>query len=343
MKRSLTVLILALAVLVNLGFSDVRMEMLTRISLVSGLGNAETNSKTEYQGEKLYEIANTRMVGGIMGAVAGGYRNTAKTTRLDKDLIWNINHGNKTYTENPLQVPSIEVPEEVEDRTESVAIKSRGKYEVIESEISVEETGNAKDINGFPCEEYLLTYRLVLRNKEKGDTLGQEMTVDFWLTPVTEVLTQAQKEKGEFNQKMLEKLGLEVSPQQMEQLGLNMITIMYGVDSDDAQEKLEEVAEELAKLEGYPIVTEVKWRLEAKEAEPEPEPEPVEKKPSFPTSLGGLRSALKKQVTKEIVKQIPEPKLPEFLFTSYIEVKSVAVDELPASDFEVPEGYTRVK
>ena len=280
-----------------------------------------------------------------MGVFAGGYINSAEITRVDKELVWEIYHGDATYYERALVAPSFEQYGEGEASAEA-KVESRGKFEVVNVVLTVKQTGEQKDINGFPCEQSVLTYIVDLRDTEEDVEMSQQMTADVWVTPMTETLEKAQEEQAEFHAALLAQLELDVSPQDMERLGMKMMTAMYGVDSDDAGEKLEEVADKLASIEGYQIVTDVKWKMVVDvEEEPEPEPEP-EKRPSggfpFPTSRGAMRGLVADKIAGEIMGQVEEPSEPEFLFTSYHEVKSVSVAELPGSDFEITEGYTPV-
>ena len=94
----------------------------------------------------------------------------------------------------------------------------------------------------------------------------------------------------------------------------------------------------MAKVEGYPIVTEVKWQVkndstakkpEAKEEEPE---EP-------PTSLGGyIGNKIAKQTAKD-----NKPKEEGVMFSSYHEVKSISLDAVPETTFEIPDAFKKVE
>ena len=348
MKKLFVIAAMSVVLLTGAGFADVRIETLSRVSMLAGIGDLEVSSKTEYQGDKSYRISNSRFVGGVMGAVAGGYTNSAEITRVDKGLAWEIYHGDATYYERPLVAPSYGQYGGGEASAEAKT-ESRGKYEVTNTELSVEHTGEKKDINGFPCEQHVVTYIVDMKDTEEGTELSQQMTADIWVTPMTDKLKKAQKAQTGFHKALLEYLGLDASPQDMERLGMNMMTSMYGVDPDDAQKRLNEVADELASIEGYPIVTDVKWKVVAdEEEEPEPEPEVKEEKQSggfpFPTSKGAMRGLVAKKIAGEIMEQAEtkEPTEPEYLFTSRYEVKSVSVDDLPKTDFEIMEGYTPV-
>ena len=196
-------------------------------------------------------------------------------------------------------------------------------------------TGAAKDINGFACQEYLLTWDVVLEDTASKSQVTQLMTVDMWNTPLTDQLKQAQEIEAEFNRKLMAKMGLELSPDETQRLGMGMLTAMYGLDPKETAENLAQVDKELSKIEGHAIVTEVKWQVKPDSTAPKkPEPEP---QPS--NGLGGLLA------NKLAQKMVPDkPKSEEgVIFTSYLEVKSVSLDAAPDPDFEIPTGYKKVE
>lgn len=325
-------------------FADVQVQTVSRTSLIGGLGNMESNSKTGYQADKRAEARDFKMVGGIVGALSKGTQSTTEITRLDKDLIWGLDPKARTYTERPIALPTQEelAGAKVEAKTSGTPPPSR--HRVTKSELKVEKTGKTKDVNAFPCTEYLLTWELELQDTATREKVGQLMTMDFWTTPLTEQLKKLKAAEEEFNRKMAKKLGAEITGEDMQFLGAGMLTATYGLDTKEAAAGMEKVSKEMAKIEGYPIVTEVTWKVKPDsaamaKAKAEKEEEPEEK----PTaSFGGLGNLVANKIAKKLVKE-PDPTKADVLFSSYMEVKSVAVADLPAGDFEVPEGYKKVE
>jgi len=334
MKPFPLMLLALVTLLAGSAIADLKTETLTRASLLTGIGTTEVQAATQYQGDKRAENQTTKMVGGIGGAFAGKPRTQVTITRLDKDLVWDLNPPKKTYTERPIALPAgTEVKGE---RRESGRDQSK-PYKVVKSELKVNKTGAKKDINGFPCVEYLVTWELVLEDTASKGKVTQVMTTDLWNTPLTDKLKQAQGIETEFNRGYVKKLGIEVSPQETDRLGAGMLTSMYGLDPKETAGKLEQVGKELAKVEGYSIVTEVKWQVKddsAASKKPEPEPEPEEP----PTSIGGF---IGNKIAKSIAPS--KPKEENVIFSSYYEVKSVSLDSIPETSFEIPEGYKKVE
>jgi hypothetical protein len=331
MKSFPTVLLVLVTLTVGLAVADLKTETFTRASILTGMGSTEINMVTQYQGDKRADENITKMVGGIMGALAGKPQTSVTITRLDKDLVWDLNPPKKTYTERPIALPAV-----TETKTERKHSGPEQKpYKIVKSEIKVTKTGATKTINGFACTEYLITWEVVMEDTASKGRVTQVMTTDLWNTPLTDKLKQAQKTETEFNRSYVKKLGVEVSPQETDRLGAGMLTSMYGLDPKETAGKLEEIGKEMTKVEGYPIVTEVKWQVKndstAKKPEPEPEPEPA------PTSLGGLIA------NRLAPKPAAKPKDEGVIFSSYQETKSVSLDAVPETEFEIPAGYKKVE
>lgn len=330
---------LALAALAGLAMADVKTETFTRTSLLAGIGSVEITAVNAFQGDAKAEAMTVKMVGGVVGALAGKPRKQTEVTRLDKDLIWDIDHGAKAYTERPIKPLTEEELSGVKTETRVSGSAPPSRHRVTKSEFKVEKTGRTKDVNGFPCTEYLMTWELELEDTVEKARVGQVMTSGMWNTPLTDNLKKAQAVEAEFSRKLAKKMGLEVSADQMQNMGLGLLTTTYGVDSKEAARNFEKAAKELAKVEGYPIVTEVTWKVKpdsaalARDKAGEEEGEPA-------SSGGGLRGMLANKIAKAIVKDQPREKS-DVVFSSYHEVRSVTTADVPSSEFEVPDGYKK--
>jgi hypothetical protein len=330
--KSLPAILLALGTLfAGLASADLKTETLTRATMLTGIGTTEVQSATAYQGDKRADDQTTKMVGGIMGALAGKPRASVQITRLDKDLVWELNPPKKTYTERPIALPA---------GTETKAEKrqsgpDQGKpYKIVKSELKVTKTGAAKEINGFACVEYLVTWELVLEDTASKGRTTQVMTTDLWNTPLTDKLKQAREIEAQFGREYAKKLGVGLSPEETDRLGAGMLTSMYGLDPKETGPKLEQVGKEMAKIEGYSVVTEVKWQVKNDSAAAR-KPEPEAEQP--PSGLSGLIAS------KLTPKPAAKPKDEGVIFSSYHEVKSVSLDAIPETTFEVPADYKKVE
>jgi len=160
MKSFPAVLLVLVTLTVGLAVADLKTETFTRASMLTGMGSSEITAVTQYQGDKRADDNTMKMVGGIMGAFAGKPQTSVEITRLDKDVVWELNPPKKTYTERPIALPA---------GTETKAERKQSgpeqkPYKIVKSEIKVTKTGAAKDINGFACKEYLITWEVVMED-----------------------------------------------------------------------------------------------------------------------------------------------------------------------------------
>jgi len=313
--------------------ADLKTETFTRASMITGMGSTEVNAVTQYQGDKRSEDNTTKMVGGVGGMFAGKPQTSTEITRLDKDVIWDLNPPKKTYTEHPIATPA-----GTETRAERKQSGPEQKpYKIVKSDVKVTKPGANRTINGFACTEYLITWELVLEDTASKGKVTQVMTTDLWNTPLTDQLKKAQAIETEFNRAYTKKLGVELAPEKTDRLGAGMLTSMYGLDPKETAGKMEEVGKEMAKVEGYSIVTEVKWQVKNDSTAKKPEPKEEPEEP--PTSIGGF-------IGNKIAKQIAadnKPREEDAIFSSYHEVKSVSLDAVPETAFEIPDGYKKVE
>jgi hypothetical protein len=333
MKSLWLMLLVLVTLMVGSAFADLKTETITRASMLTGMGSTEVNAVTQYQGDKRTEDHTTKIVGGIGGVLAGKPQTSVEITRLDKDSVWDLNPPKKTYTARPIALPA---------GTETKAERHQSgpeqkPYKIVKSEIKVTKTGATKTINGFACTEYLITWEVVLEDTASKGKVTQVMTTDLWNTPLTDQLKKAQAIEAEFSKKQMQKLGVSLSPEEANQLGAGMLTSMYGLDAKETAGKLEQVGKEMAKAEGYPIVTEVKWQVKNDSTARKPEPKEEPEEP--PTSIGGF---IGNKIAKQIAKD-EKPKEEGVMFSSYHEVKSVSLDAIPETAFEIPEGYKKVE
>ncbi|MEO0092697.1 MAG: hypothetical protein ABIK67_00355 [candidate division WOR-3 bacterium] len=318
MKRLVLIL---LGIVLSLLDADAVIENYTKISMIGGMGSIESTIKTEIKGLKKAEDATIKITGGILGTVAGKPQRQVTITRLDKNVIWNVNHNQKNYTESPIDslnfIPMQEKPKE-----------EKLEYEIVKSEFSVKATGNKKPINSFPCSEYLATWTLELQEIETKEKTQSVMKITLWVTPRSELIKKLEEEENEFNRMFMAKMKTKVSPEEMKRLGSEFITSMFAMKPDDVNKKMINLKEELQKIEGYPIVTEIKWTLAEKSGEKERTAKDWDEM---------LAQALAKKGEDK------SSGTDEAAFYSYSEVKSIKLGEVPDKNFEVPSGYKLVK
>jgi hypothetical protein len=317
-------------------FAGLQVGRVARSTIVGGVGTVETSSLTGYQGDMRSELDTVKLSGGLVGLVAGKPKSNHRITRLDRELIWDVFHPDRKYDERPLKTPPDEQPAVKAEASGSGS--APGRYRITKAELTARATGEQRAINGFPCSRYLINFELTLEDTAAKKQLGQVMTTDLWTTPETDQLKQARLTEADFARRFAEKAGIEPTAGGSEALGAGMLVLAYGVDPADAQSRLARVAQEMEKVKGFPIVTEIKWQLAPDSgAAPAPD-EPASGTPGLAGGLGKMLGGVAKAAGRPA-----STGAGDVVFTSYSELRSVALLELPATGFEVPAGYARVK
>ncbi len=205
---------------------------------------------------------------------------------------------------------------------------------VTRSEFKVERTGAHKTINGFPCEEYLATWLLEMRNQKTDETTQSQMSLHAWTTPVTADIRVAQAQLGAYGRAYLERIRADMPPDEARQLGLATMFASAGLGEEEQRRAIAKAAAELAKIQGYWIVTQVEWYGSGSGAR-------AADGGGAPPRGDDLGSALGKLFGGGGGKPAPaasDGKRP--VFDLYSEIRSLKLVSGEPARFEVPAGYT---
>ena len=338
--RSLGIIVLGVLFLLGngLAWGDSTIESMVKTGGIKGMGASEGTLIKRYQKDKKWESVSTKFTGAILSRVVGGSEETS-ITRLDKGVYWNLDPKNHSYVERPIEVFRKEDPSK--ERGE----KEKPKARVTKSEFTVKKTGASETINGFACEEYLITWLLEMEDLETKAKSRSTMTTNLWTTPETATIRKAQAEEQEFQKAYAQKLGLTISPDEAKQLGMEALGSVSGARPEEIQKGLVQVKEEMSKIKGYPIRTLVNWSIEGERAASAGTGEKTSSGsiPEIPKSVGGLLGELAGRVAQKMAGEKPSStggKEGTF-FSSMTEVKAVNADPVPSDIFEIPAGYVR--
>lgn len=333
---------------VLLGFScawaDATVESFVQFGGFGGNGAHEGTIVTRIQGDKQIETSSIKFTGAVLSWAAGKGEKTA-ITRIDKGVIWALDAKKKTYVESPLAGFD---PDELEGGQDmgagrEIDEEEKPRVKVTRSELQVEKTGAKQSINGFACEEYLMTWLVELQDLETKEKTANTMKTSLWTTPETPAIKKLQSEQKAFSQAYMKKLGISISPDEMQQFGMGAFAMASGASDEELAKGFEKLKKEMAKVKGYPIRTAVNWSVAGDRPEiPEAEEEPGGI--SIPTGkddlLGGLGSMVSKAVSKKMSDSArPDADAP--FFSSTTEVKAISTDAIPAGTFDIPSGYKR--
>jgi hypothetical protein len=319
-------------------WGDSTIESTVKTGGIKGMGASEGTLIKRYQKDKKWESVSTKFTGAILSRVVGGSEGT-NIARLDKGVYWNLDPKNHTYVERPIEVSR------KEDLSKERGEKEKPKARVTKSEFTVKKTGASETINGFACEEYLVTWLLEMEDLETKAKSRSTMTTNLWATPETATIRKVQAEEQEFQKAYARKLGLTISPDEAKQLGMEALGSVSGARPEEIQKGLIRVKEEMSKIKGYPIRTVVSWILEGERAASAGTGEKASSGsiPDIPKNIGGILGGLAGRVTQKMAGEKPSPtggKEGPF-FSSITEVKAINGDPISAEIFEIPAGYVK--
>lgn len=318
-------------------WGDVAIESIYKTGGIKGMGESEGTSSQRFQGEKKWESQSTRFTGAILSRLMGE-SGTTTITRVDKGVSWILDGKNRTYQEHPL-VP-LKLKSEEQEAQENKPPAAR----VSKSEFSVKKTGSSETINGFPCEEYRITWLLEIEDLETKEKTRSTMVTDLWTTPETSLIKKVREEEMVYNKALAKKMGLDISLDEANKMGLAALGGLMKASSEEMKKGLSRVKNEMSKIQGYPIRTTIRWDLEGeKGARPSQEERSPEKSSDRSEGIGGLLSGIMgKMVQKKTDDKgtSPEGKGGSF-FSTTVEIKSLGISPLPAETFEIPDGYAK--
>jgi hypothetical protein len=206
-----------------------------------------------------------------------GIGDSVRITRLDRDLVWTLEPEKKTYTEQALTARG------ERDRAARTPGQRPAKKEgepsdvvVTKNEFKVEKTGAHKAINGFPCDEYLMTWTLETLNQKTKETGKSLMTNHLWTTPESSEIRAAQTEEQAYHQAYMKKLGLAMTPAEAQQFMAGLAAL----DEQEQQKALATAAAEMKKIQGFTIASDLTWKAEGSGGQ-------AGTRPSQPAQSGG--------------------------------------------------------
>jgi hypothetical protein len=321
-------------------WGDVTVESTFKFGGIKGMGESQGTSTQRYQGDKKWESQTTRFTGAILSRLVGE-GGSITITRVDKGVSWALDVKNHTYQESPLVPPKIKS----EEREPKESKEKKPTARITKSEFTVKKTGATETINGFPCEEYLITWLLEIEDLETKEKSRSTMLTDLWTTPETPQIRKVREGEMVFNKALAKKMGMELSPDEAKKMGLTVLGGMMKAPEDEMQKGLVKVKDEMSKIQGYPIRTTINWNLEGGKGPGKSQDETAQGAKSSERSegIGGLLGGLMgKLVQKKADDKGPAPdgKGAPFFSTTF-EVKTMNIEPVPAETFEVPAGYVK--
>jgi hypothetical protein len=275
---------------------------------------------------------------------------------LDKETITTIDAAKKTYS----VMTFAEMKQAMEDAAKRMQGRQKNKgddkSEDVQAQfkISAKATGQSKTVQGLNAKEMLITMAMEGKNTKTGDSGAMEISTDAWYAPVP-----GYGEVKEFHKKMAVKLGNMFSS------GMQQISQMAAAQGGQANmsESMEQVAKELAKIDGVPVESLVKMGASGATAggsnsstQPEAQPQQPEKQQSASSSIAGAAlgrfGGFGRRKKDDQPKDDPPPAQqgasgPQSgagtLMEMTMTLTSFSSGPADTSKFEVPAGYKQVE
>ena len=209
-REWLPALILAL-LLVSSASADVVIKEKFVSEGLGGFGNGTTSRTLIVVGDKSRSEDEATYTGRFKTLAGGGKpHTTVSITRIDKEVIWNLEPEKKQYTELTF-AQMREMMRKGQAEGEKSAQEAQAKDAEMTFTVDVKRTGAKETVNGFPTEQVIITCVGKPKNPEKGAPEKGEknaeirMVMDEWLTKSA----PGAQEQAEFYKRFAEKLGLD--------------------------------------------------------------------------------------------------------------------------------------
>jgi len=330
MKKYLILLAIPLLIL----RADVIKQTYLTLTMAGGLVDMEQSTMTEIRADRKVDEDLTRMKATIVGDKP---QYTGRITRLDKGVYWYLDHDAKTWRKLEIKMPEYKGKVEVEAEGSGPALT---KYRVAKSEFTVTKVPNKNDINGWSCTGYVVNWTLVVEEESAKKQATSIMTTCLWVTDTTATINRAEAEEKAFETALMARLNTNVLPDKSRLMGAEYL-ITLGISQADLSEGMLKAAEELSKIQGYPIITGVVWKVPP---DTTAQPEHWNERPAGRSGQPDVRGVLGQALEKRFVDEpLPRATHEGVMFASRLEVKSLQVEPVKDSDFEIPEGYKKVE
>ncbi len=317
--------------------ADVTVKRYVEFGGVGGGMMASKSTDVDYiKGLKKCTRSHFEFTGKVLGFLSGK-KDTSTVYLVKKDIVWNIDHKKKTYTQKTISIPKSKDEGSSRGRSDrnqrQEAKKEKEQVKIIKNEMKMRKTGKKKTINGYHCEEYLFTWLVETEDIETKERSKSLMTGDFWNTKVTRSIKKLQNEEKTFSLAYMKKMGFNFPPGFMKNFGLNILGSLQHAQGKN-------LTKEMKKMKGYPIATTIKWESSGDSAKNKEKA--GEEEEEAPKSLtGALGGFFKKSVKKLATKKEKKKGDMKTVFTSYIEIKSISTASIAGSQFQVPAGYKK--
>jgi hypothetical protein len=343
-NRWMAMILVLISMLAVMAVADTTVKSKIVSKGIGGFANTEGTQQVMISGNKEKMVSNLKMTNKVVKFLGGGKpQESAEITRIDREVIWHLNLKDKEYTELTFaEMKALTEKGLAEAQKERGASKHEGDSMQFSADVKVEPTGKSQTIAGYKADEVVVTMVFQGKDSASGKSGKMKMVMDMWLSKDV----PGQQEYHDFYKSLAEKLGL---PSQS-QTGMDNALKGFGIDSKAVYEKMKDV-------DGMPLMTDITIVPEgmdsllaqvtdsvdkadqAEKVEQAKTDEPTDAKGTAMKKLGGLFGKKKKDKDKAATANEAKPSEPPSLFHITTTVTEVSSAAIPASEFEIPQGF----
>jgi len=277
---------------------------------------------------------------------------------LPREMMVSIDYKEKTWQEFPMEKINWDdyststgaaqpEPEEQPEKNEST-------LKIIRQEFKVNETGQSKTINTFDCREFTVLWLTEWLDTETGKGGVDSLFTIVWTTDLSKKQKAANEQEMAFSQAYMKKVGLDLSEEKADVLGLGWLSLFARMNADQAvnlDEKDARVVREMKKIQGYPVVTDGAYYFrktgkDAQAANTSTQKQEEESQQSI-RSLDDVRGAIGTTMFKKLTdKKKEEPKAkpgPKPAFSWLTELQSIEIQTVAEEAFQAPAKFKKVE
>jgi hypothetical protein len=341
MKRALIIWVIVLILAAPM-FAGVVKKTKSEITF-RGFGKFSLTQNEKISAEQRWADMKSDFKGqGIAGSMAGKTilrsGDTGEIIDLPGGSVYKLDNKKKEYTVGSIEKLKDQMGGE-EARAEEKEAETESHIKITKNEFKVEDTGEESVINNFPCRKYSVHWLMEWEDTQTGEKGTNRLETLVWTTPMNVTLESARKEELKFSKAYLEKLGVDIGKMEQDILGTRWLAILdtFGQTRGRTDRDVSKFSQEMAKIKGYPIVTDGKYfstgqKQAGETAEKEEKGTPTDVK----GAVGGLLKKTLKKKPADAGASANEPAL-----SFYTEVLGISTADLGAADFQVPAGYKK--
>lgn len=288
-----------------------------------------------------------KYTGSIMGKI-GAKRDRSEIMRVDKNLRWQLDNRNKRYQECPLEgcrgvLADYQASLYAEEEPEA---DDSCKVQMVENNFSIKPTGQQRDINGWPSNEYKLDWTMKFKD-DAGKVGNNIISSTVWTTSATGDIAEAIRMQETFTtnydkaiqKKYPESVNKAIPSDAMTLLVKHLIETL----SEQDKNALYHMMQNVMPVRGFPVSTKIEWTARNETCQQIEQPQEEKEDRLDTRSFKGFLASVGKQVVKQEVDKKMEEKKNEFemapVFHYVREVKSIELADVRESKLSVPANY----